>query len=146
MIQAKPTTVLMATRKGVIKKTDIMEFSKPRSGGKIAVNLAEGDELIAARLTDGTRNVFLCSLFGKSIRFHEADVRPAGGHLARLGVVQVMRSLRKVVHDVIIHRVVRPYQERRAHLEGLLQTSIWLAACSKWDGKKAAEPKFPLAK
>ena len=70
--------VLMATRKGGIKKTDIMEFSKPRSGGKIAINLVEGDELIAARLTDGTQNVFLCSLFGKSIRFHEADVRPTG--------------------------------------------------------------------
>jgi DNA gyrase subunit A len=70
--------VLMATRRGVIKKTDIMEFSRPRSGGKIAINLMEGDELIAARLTDGTQNVFLCSLFGKSIRFHEADVRPTG--------------------------------------------------------------------
>jgi DNA gyrase subunit A len=70
--------VLMATREGVIKKTDIMEFSRPRSGGKIAINLSEGDELIAARLTDGTRNVFLCSLFGKSIRFHESDVRPTG--------------------------------------------------------------------
>ncbi len=70
--------VLMATREGVIKKTDIMEFSRPRSGGKIAINLMEGDELIAARLTDGTRNVFLCSLFGKSIRFHESDVRPTG--------------------------------------------------------------------
>ncbi len=70
--------VLMATRQGLIKKTDIMEFSRPRSGGKIAINLMEGDELIAARLTDGTRNVFLCSLFGKSIRFHESDVRPTG--------------------------------------------------------------------
>ncbi len=70
--------VMMATRQGLIKKTDIMEFSRPRSGGKIAVNLTEGDELIASRLTDGTRNVFLCSLFGKSIRFHESDVRPTG--------------------------------------------------------------------
>ena len=70
--------ILMATRQGLIKKTDIMEFSRSRSGGKIAIHLAPGDELIAARLTDGTRNVFLCSLFGKSIRFHEADVRPTG--------------------------------------------------------------------
>jgi DNA gyrase subunit A len=70
--------VLMATSEGMIKKTDIMEFSRPRSGGKIAISLAAGDELIAARLTDGTRNVFLCSLYGKSIRFHEADVRPTG--------------------------------------------------------------------
>ncbi|MFP4159857.1 MAG: DNA gyrase subunit A [Desulfobacterales bacterium] len=70
--------VLMATRKGLIKKTDIMAFSRPRSGGIIAINLAEGDELISARLTDGTRQVFLCSLFGKSIRFRESDIRPSG--------------------------------------------------------------------
>ncbi|MDZ7830140.1 MAG: DNA gyrase subunit A [Desulfobacterales bacterium] len=70
--------VMMATRQGMIKKTDIMEFSRPRSGGKLAINLAAGDELIAIRMTDGTRNVFLCSLFGKSIRFHESDVRPTG--------------------------------------------------------------------
>ncbi|RJP39882.1 MAG: DNA gyrase subunit A [Desulfobacteraceae bacterium] len=70
--------VLLATRNGLVKKTDIIAFSRPRAGGIIALNLREGDELIAARLTDGTRNVFLCSLMGKSIRFHESDVRPSG--------------------------------------------------------------------
>ncbi|MFP3980932.1 MAG: DNA gyrase subunit A [Desulfobacterales bacterium] len=70
--------VLMATRQGLVKKTDIMAFSRPRAGGIIAVNMKQGDELIAARLTDGTRQVFLCSLFGKSIRFHESDIRPSG--------------------------------------------------------------------
>jgi DNA gyrase subunit A len=70
--------VLLATRSGLVNKTDIMAFSRPRSGGIIALNLVEGDELIAARLTDGTQNVFLCSLMGKSIRFHESDVRPTG--------------------------------------------------------------------
>ncbi|MFP4000005.1 MAG: DNA gyrase subunit A, partial [Desulfobacterales bacterium] len=70
--------VLMGTRKGLVKKTDIMTFSRPRSGGIIAINLAEGDELIAARLTDGTRQVFLCSSFGKSIRFRESDIRASG--------------------------------------------------------------------
>lgn len=70
--------VLLATRRGLVKKTDIIAFSRPRTGGIIALNLREGDELIAARMTDGTRNVFLCSLLGKSIRFHESDVRPSG--------------------------------------------------------------------
>ncbi len=70
--------ILMCTRKGLVKKTDIMAFSRPRSGGIIALRLNEGDELIAARLSDGTQNVFLCSLHGKSIRFHETDVRPSG--------------------------------------------------------------------
>jgi len=70
--------VLMATRKGLVKKTDLMAFSRPRAGGIIAINLLEGDELIAARLTDGTMNVFLGSAGGKAIRFHESDVRPSG--------------------------------------------------------------------
>ncbi len=70
--------IFMCTRNGVVKKTDIMAFSRPRAGGIIAIRLGADDELIAARLSDGTQNVFLCSLYGKSIRFHETDVRPSG--------------------------------------------------------------------
>jgi DNA gyrase subunit A len=70
--------IIMATRDGLVKKTDIMAYSRPRAGGIIALDLAPGDELIAARITDGTRNVFLVSANGKAIRFHEADVRAAG--------------------------------------------------------------------
>ena len=70
--------VLMATRNGLVKKTDLMAYSRPRSGGIIAINLLEGDELIAAHITDGTMNVFLGSAEGKAIRFHESDVRPSG--------------------------------------------------------------------
>jgi DNA gyrase subunit A len=70
--------IMMATKTGLVKKTDLMAYSRPRSGGIIALNLAEGDELIAARITDGTMNVFLGSAGGKSIRFHETDVRPTG--------------------------------------------------------------------
>jgi DNA gyrase subunit A len=68
----------MSTKNGLIKKTELMAFSKPRSGGIIALDLVENDELIATRITDGTRNVFLCSKMGKSIRFHESDIRPSG--------------------------------------------------------------------
>ena len=70
--------IMMATRQGVIKKTDIMAFSRPRAGGIIALGLTEGDELISTRITDGTNNVFLGSASGKSIRFHESDIRPTG--------------------------------------------------------------------
>jgi DNA gyrase subunit A len=70
--------VLMATRDGLVKKTDLMAYSRPRSGGIIAINLREGDELIAAHITDGTMNVFLGSAEGKAIRFHESDVRSSG--------------------------------------------------------------------
>lgn len=70
--------VLMATKEGLVKKTDLMAFSRPRAGGIIALNLVADDELIAARITDGTLNVFLGSLMGKSIRFHESNIRPSG--------------------------------------------------------------------
>jgi DNA gyrase subunit A len=70
--------VLMTTQNGTVKKTDIMAFSRPRAGGIIALDLVEGDELIAVRVTDGTQNVFIGSAMGKSIRFHESDIRPSG--------------------------------------------------------------------
>jgi DNA gyrase subunit A len=71
-------TVLVATKGGTVKKTDLMAYSRPRSDGIIALNLVPGDELIAVRITDGTQNVFLGSAHGKSIRFHESNVRPMG--------------------------------------------------------------------
>ncbi|MDH3877064.1 MAG: DNA gyrase subunit A [Desulfobacterales bacterium] len=88
--------VLMATKHGVIKKTDLMAFSRPRSGGIIALNLLQGDELIAARITDGTLNVFLGSRMGKAIRFHESDVRPSGR------VATGVRGMRLVEGDQIV--------------------------------------------
>ena len=70
--------IMMASKNGLVKKTDLMAFSRPRVGGIIGLKLAEGDELVSARIVDGTMNVFLGSAFGKSIRFHETDVRPTG--------------------------------------------------------------------
>ncbi len=70
--------ILMATKKGVIKKTDLMSYSHPRLGGIIALDLDPGDELISACLTDGTKEVLLSSAEGKAIRFAEEEVRTMG--------------------------------------------------------------------
>jgi DNA gyrase subunit A len=70
--------IMMATRQGVVKKTSLLEYSHPRTGGIIAVNLDEGDKLIAVSLTDGKQDVLLASKNGKSIRFREEDARPMG--------------------------------------------------------------------
>ncbi len=70
--------IMMATRAGVIKKTSLMDFSRPRAAGIIAISLDLGDELISAKITDGKMNVFLGSSFGKSIRFHESEIRSMG--------------------------------------------------------------------
>jgi DNA gyrase subunit A len=70
--------VIMATAQGVIKKTALSAYAHPRAGGIIAINIDEGDELIAARLTDGKREIFLATARGKAVRFDENDIRTVG--------------------------------------------------------------------
>jgi DNA gyrase subunit A len=70
--------VFMATGMGTVKKTPLSDFSRPRTSGIIAVDLAEGDHLIGVALTDGTHDVMLFSSGGKAVRFDENDVRPMG--------------------------------------------------------------------
>ena len=89
-------TVFMATKGGTVKKTDLLAYSRPRADGIIALNLVPGDELIAARITDGTQNVFLGTRQGKSIRFHESDVRAMGR------VSQGVRGIRLTEEDHLV--------------------------------------------
>jgi DNA gyrase subunit A len=70
--------IVMATRNGTIKKTELSSFSNPRSTGIIAITIDPGDTLIAANSTDGSRDIFLGSKKGMAIRFKEDDVRPMG--------------------------------------------------------------------
>jgi DNA gyrase subunit A len=70
--------VFFATRNGTVKKTEIVEFSNPRSTGIIAINLEDKDELIGVRLTDGKQMVFLASHEGQAILFRETEVRAMG--------------------------------------------------------------------
>jgi len=95
--------VIMATKNGIVKKTDIMSYSRPRSGGIIAINIAQDDELIAVRITDGTMNVFLGSATGKSIRFHESDVRPTGRAAQGVIGMRIESGDRIVAMEVLSH-------------------------------------------
>ena len=70
--------VFMATAKGTVKKTPLMDFSRPRSTGIIAVDLREDDRLIGVAVTDGRQDIMLFTSAGKAIRFSEADVRAMG--------------------------------------------------------------------
>src|SRR3990170_59215 len=70
--------VVMATKDGVVKKTELMAYSNPRAGGIIAVNVREDDELISARMTSGNNEILLTTRFGQAIRFHEEEVRETG--------------------------------------------------------------------
>ena len=70
--------LVMCTRAGVIKKTDLMEYQNAPKAGKIAIRLDDEDELIRVVMTDGSKDLFIGSHGGKMIRFHESDVRNMG--------------------------------------------------------------------
>jgi len=70
--------IVMVTKHGVIKKSELTEFDNPTSRGIIAVSLDDGDELIAARITNGSNYIFLASHEGMAVRFEEGEVRPMG--------------------------------------------------------------------
>ena len=73
-----PLFIVMATARGMVKKTDIEAFSRPRRNGIAAITIDEGDELIDARLTDGEHDIIMAKNSGYAVRFAEKDVRPMG--------------------------------------------------------------------
>ncbi|HTY56852.1 MAG TPA: DNA gyrase subunit A, partial [Candidatus Binataceae bacterium] len=70
--------VMFATRRGLVKKTELSQFENVRSSGIIAINLEDGDALIGARITDGNQEIVLSTREGQAIRFKEEEVRPMG--------------------------------------------------------------------
>jgi DNA gyrase subunit A len=75
---AEGTFLVLATKNGTIKKTPLIEYSRPRQGGIIAINVEEGDGLVGAVLTDGNRQLMLSTRDGMAAKFHESDARPMG--------------------------------------------------------------------
>jgi DNA gyrase subunit A len=70
--------IVMVTKKGIIKKTELAAYANPRNGGIIAVSIDEGDELVDVQLTMGNQDIFLATRLGMAIRFKEDDVRDMG--------------------------------------------------------------------
>ncbi|WP_299774283.1 DNA gyrase subunit A [uncultured Pseudoteredinibacter sp.] len=70
--------IFMATANGTVKKTSLIQFSRPRSSGLIAIDLEEGNELVGTAITEGSNDVLLLSSAGKAARFKESDVRAMG--------------------------------------------------------------------
>ncbi len=70
--------IMFCTRKGIIKKTQVEAFSRPRAGGINALTIHEGDQLLEARLTNGINEVFIATRYGMAIRFNESKVRAMG--------------------------------------------------------------------
>jgi len=70
--------LFMVTKKGIVKKTPVIEYANVRKNGLAAINLKEDDDLIEVKFTDSDRDIFLVTKFGQCIRFNEKDVRPTG--------------------------------------------------------------------
>ena len=70
--------LFMATKKGLVKKTPIMDYANVRKTGLAAITLREDDELIEVKTTDNEKDILLITKYGQCIRFHETDVRPTG--------------------------------------------------------------------
>ncbi len=94
--------LMMATRNGLIKKTELKEFERIRANGKIAITLAEGDQMLAAELTDGNAEILLAGSSGKCIRFSEADVRKTGR--GSMGVKSISLDEGETVVDMCVIR------------------------------------------
>ena len=114
--------IVMATKHGVIKKTDLTVFANIRSGGLIALGLDEGDELIATRLTDGSKEIFLGTKEGQAIRFNESQVRDMG-RVARgvrainLGKKDVVVSMEAIEEGMTILTVTERGYGKRTELK-----------------------------
>ncbi len=70
--------VVFATKNGTVKKTSLKEYSRPRANGVIAINIAEGDEVVDVRLTNGRNELILADRNGRAVRFDENDIRAMG--------------------------------------------------------------------
>jgi DNA gyrase subunit A len=109
--------VFMATRAGTVKKTPLAAFSRPRSSGIIAVDLADNDQLVGVAITDGEREIILVSSGGKAIRFHEQEVRDMGREAAgvrgiRLGTGQDLIALIVVGEGEVLTASAAGYGKR----------------------------------
>ncbi len=95
--------VIMATKKGTVKKTSLEQYSRPRQNGIIAINVREEDELIEAKLTTGTSQIFLGLRSGKAIRFEEGKTRPMGRNASGVRGIRLANEEDEVIGMVSVN-------------------------------------------
>jgi len=96
--------IILCTKRGIIKKTCLEDFSRPRVSGVNAITINEGDELLAARLTDGNFEVMMAVKSGRAIRFPEEKVRPTGRGAIGVAGIEVDNENDEVVGLVCVHK------------------------------------------
>ncbi len=96
--------IAMATQKGIIKKTTLSAYSKPRKGGIYAIDIREGDRLIEAKITDGENDILLGTKEGKSIRFSEKNVRSTGRKTMGVKGITLSSKTDEVIGMLVVKR------------------------------------------
>jgi DNA gyrase subunit A len=117
--------ILLATRQGVVKKTELSAFSSPRKKGVYAINIDEGDEVIAARLTKEGQEIMLFTKNGMAVRFDQGQIRPIG---------RVARGVRGAT--------LRNDQDAVVSCEVVNGTESLLVVCEKGFGKRSLVEEF----
>jgi DNA gyrase subunit A len=127
---SKDKFLIMITKNGLVKKTSLEKYSKPRKGGIIGIDLKEGDKLIDVKLTDGNNHIVLSTKYGLSIRFPEKEVRPVGRNA--VGVIGI--RFKKKDDEVVGCEIVKP-EEKNISL---------LTVCKKGYGKRTLIEEYKV--
>ena len=96
--------IVMATEKGIVKKTVLSAYGKPRKGGIYAIEIREGDKLIEARISNGEHDILLGTYEGKSIRFSENDIRPSGRKTMGVKGIKLGSDKDRLVGMLVVRR------------------------------------------
>jgi len=99
----KSHNIVLCTKKGVIKKTELLEFSRPRQTGVNAINIIEGDELLEAKMTDGKSEIMMAVKSGRAIRFSEEKVRATGRGAIGVAGIEVDDEKDEVVGMICVN-------------------------------------------
>ena len=97
--------IVMCTKMGVIKKTSLEAYSRPRTNGINAITIRENDELLEAKLTNGENEIVLASSSGRAIRFNEENVRPMGRNASGVRGIKIDESKEEVVGMICVEDV-----------------------------------------
>ena len=95
--------IVLCTKQGIIKKTDLSDFSRPRANGVNAITIVEGDQLLTAKLTDGNSEIMMAVKSGRAIRFPEAKVRSTGRGAIGVAGIEVDDSTDEVVGMICVN-------------------------------------------
>jgi DNA gyrase subunit A len=95
--------IVLCTKKGIIKKTELADFSRPRQTGVNAITIIEGDELLEAKMTDGRSEIMMAVKSGRAIRFYESKVRPTGRGAIGVAGIEVDDAEDEVVGMICVN-------------------------------------------